>query len=336
MSPVSKESTETISLSSSVSSFADVAPRYFEHWHDLLDACTDYARASGWRYTPVDFMRELDVGGAERAGVACRAASTTVVLDWAERVAAVAREQTEGAAECDLGEWAQRLLEEFRLCERLVAQEAVFNSMLSTCRALGLCKPNAAISTAAAGSMVGSLAGVDGCAWQDMSVSLEHVARRLDNFVLMIEREPRIKAQRSDRLLQANFVVEFGLAHGLRENGDKVSQTPHFCHLSRPRFCHMSEMDSSFDQTAEAMLRDFLERVKEWGGIDPSSTELVKALVLDAIPERGLASQQLRDATLRWFDENQNTALALGLVLGGISGLLLAGVAAAVRSSTRR
>ena len=199
MSPVSKESTETISLSSSVSSFADVAPRYFEHWHDLLDACTDYARASGWRYTPVDFMRELDVGGAERAGVACRAASTTVVLDWAERVAAVAREQTEGAAECDLGEWAQRLLEEFRLCERLVAQEAVFNSMLSTCRALGLCKPNAAISTAAAGSMVGSLAGVDGCAWQDMSVSLEHVARRLDNFVLMIEREPRIKAQRSDR-----------------------------------------------------------------------------------------------------------------------------------------
>ena len=216
---------------------------------------------------------------------------------------------TEGAAECDLGEWAQRLLEEFRLCERLVAQEAVFNSMLSTCRALGLCKPNAAISTAAAGSMVGSLAGVDGCAWQDMSVSLEHVARRLDNFVLMLEREPRIKAQRSDRLLQANFVVEFGLAHGLRENGDK---------------------------TAEAMLRDFLERVKEWGGIDASSTELVKALVLDAIPERGLASQQLRDATLRWFDENQNTALALGLVLGGLSGLLLAGVAAAVRSSTRR
>ena len=68
MSPVSKESTETISLSSSVSSFADVAPRYFEHWHDLLDACTDYARASGWRYTPMDFMRELDVGGAERAG----------------------------------------------------------------------------------------------------------------------------------------------------------------------------------------------------------------------------------------------------------------------------
>ena len=245
MSPVSKESTETISLSSSVSSFADVAPRYFEHWHDLLDACTDYARASGWRYTPVDFMRELDVGGAERAGVACRAASTTVVLDWAERVAAVAREQTEGAAECDLGEWAQRLLEEFRLCERLVAQEAVFNSMLSTCRALGLCKPNAAISTAAAGSMVGSLAGVDGCAWQDMSVSLEHVARRLDNFVLMLEREPRIKAQRSDRLLQANFVVEFGLAHGLRENGDKVSQAPHFCHMSRPRCCHMSEMNAS-------------------------------------------------------------------------------------------
>lgn len=195
--------------------------------------------------------------------------------------------------------------------------------MLSTCRALGLLQPGGAAPVSSPAD--------DGCAWQDVSGPLEQIASRLHNFESLLDREPRLKAQRSDRMMQvkrawggarrgdgmrqanarlgeggggftpgkgrwagpapgggccleprllpqANFVVEFGLAHGLRGHGDA---------------------------TAEGMLRDFLERVKEWGGIDATSTELVKALVLESIPKKDLVRRQLHEAALRWFEENR-------------------------------
>ena len=55
-------------------------------------------------------------------------------------------------------------------------------------------------------------------------------------------------------MLQASFITEFGLEHGLPEVRDP---------------------------TAEAMLSDFLLRVTEWGRRDRASAERVKSLNLE-------------------------------------------------------
>jgi hypothetical protein len=82
------------------------------------------------------------------------------------------------------------------------------------------------------------------------------------------------------------------------------------------------------------MLTEFLQRVKEWGGTDPHSQAIVRALVLEELgsdgdtTSRALArGRALRNAALCWFDENKHTALIGGAVLAGALGVFVAGAA---------
>lgn len=97
------------------------------------------------------------------------------------------------------------------------------------------------------------------------------------------------------------------------------------------------------------MLTEFLQRVKEWGGTDPASESLVRALVLEELGEgngksnggssgsRALArGAQLRSAALQWFDENKGTALVGGAILAGALGVLVAGAAIVAAGAAKR
>ena len=123
----------------STSSFETAYPE----WRSLLAACEPYAAISGWRFVLTDFMR-LD--GREAAGVAeARQKAMPMALEYADRVRACIAAQREGAE-------APRLLTEFQACQRHVAREAVYNSMMATITAVGLSEQPAIANAAAAAS----------------------------------------------------------------------------------------------------------------------------------------------------------------------------------------
>ena len=102
-----------------------------------------------------------------------------------------------------------------------------------------------------------------------------------------------------------------------------------------------------------AMLTEFLQRAKEWGGADPSSEAIVRALVLQQLSSadaddatggstarrasRALArGAALRTAALQWFDENKGTALIGGAIFAGALGVLVAGAAIVAAGAAKR
>ena len=101
------------------------------------------------------------------------------------------------------------LLSEFRRCQELVAQEAVHNSMVATCRALGLWQEDAPVD--------------EDCAWQDCSQPLEVITRRLQSHAAQVE-AAGLTEKLSRRTRQASFIVEFGLEHGLPDKRDPTSE----------------------------------------------------------------------------------------------------------------
>jgi len=179
------------------------------------------------------------------------------------------------------------LASEFELCQRLVAAEAVHNSMVATCQALSLLREPETEGDA------------DGDrAFEDVSQPLEAIAVCLANFRAFLLANPQLADERQQRLLRATFVVEFGLEHGL------------------PELC---------DPTSEAMLGDFLERVREWGGRDTEADEVVRRMVLSSLPPAKSAS--LHRKALDWFENNQHAAIVGGVLIGGAAiGMLVAGL----------
>ena len=257
-------------------------------WQPLLDACEDYARLSGWRFSRAEFMNlERQPSGALHAA---RVKAMPVALDYGERVAKVAAQHAAPEASALLGEFCQ--------CQRLVANEALHKTMLSTCCALGLDAESLGIKDEDEGGS---------CAYQDLSQPFEEIARRLHRH----ERATAaVRPAREARALSASFVVEFGLEHGLPELADP---------------------------TSEAQLHEFLERVEEWrekrGEGSGASRDELRELVLSSLHGRTIAP--LRRAAMDWASEHRGAALVGGALLGGAIGLVVAGAAIAIAGRGR-
>jgi len=182
----------------------------FSSFAPLLRACDSFARLTGGRYTKAMFS---DLRGDDSEADRARLEAMPAVSEFAERLAS-------GAAGCP-----EELLRDFKAAEKLVLREAVFCSMVSTCRSVELWPAKAGLSSS-------------DTAYQDTSEPLERIAQRLYNFTEL--RRSHGEEQAHTRLmLAASFVLEFGCAHGLPP--------------------------TQSDPVAEDMLMGFLARVKEWG-----------------------------------------------------------------------
>lgn len=295
----------------------------FPSWAPLLSECEDYAALMGWRFVLADFMRVGDSGG-EPGVHAARAAALPTALDYGDRVRNLAAADPDAQAQ-------STLFAELRICQRLVDAEAVLNSMTATCRALGLFNEGKS--------------GVDGAlddsiAFQDTSQPLPVIARRLQNYERHLQAEETVRVQRRDRLLHASFIVDFAAEHGLHGDRDPTcegARPPVRPHMRAPPLSsHPPPPCAPPDQRTAAMLNDFLDRVKEWGGDDPSSRDLVRSLVVDALEAgsrgargagRGRGPGHLVKSALDWFEANKTTAVVGGAVLAGAVGLFVAGAA---------
>jgi len=183
-------------------------PAPFPRFAKLLEACDSFAALTGGRYT-----RELfqDVRGDGSKGDEARSKARPVVEEFANQIAQ--------------GKCENSLLPEFRVAEKMILREAVFVSMVATCRSLGLWPANADV-------------GRDDITYQDVSEPLDRIAQRLYNFTTL-RKEAGEEQMNKSRMHAASFVVEFGREHGLRP-GDP-------------------------DAVSENMLFGFLQGVKEWG-----------------------------------------------------------------------
>lgn len=265
-------------------------------WRALLVACESYAILTGWRFVLADLMR-LDQPSDSDAMRATRERAIPTALEYADRLQACKAALDGGCTQ------PPRLLDEFKACQRLVASEAVYNSMIATISAVGLAeehKDDGEEGAAPAG------APEDAAPYHDMSQPVEVIARRLRAHHARVEASPALAEERRTRLMHASFIVEFGLEHGL------------------PDFR---------DETSETMLKDFLDRLGEWEGARDNET--VRALILGAMPP-GRAGRGLRAAALGWFERNKDVAIVGGAVVGGVLGVLLASAAVAVASAAAR
>jgi len=256
---------------------------FLPEWDELLAACEEWAIAQGWRFS---LSQLTNIVPEDSPLFAAQARALVVALDYGDRVR---------ATQCFTD---AKLLCEFRRAQELVAQEAVYNSMVATCRALGLWDDAAE--------------GDEDCAWQDCSQSLPVIVRRLQNHAKQLELAG-LTEKVGRRAREASFVTEFGLEHGLPE---------------------------AEDATSAALLREFLQRVKEWDG--GKDNELVRALVMDELSttrgdgQRNLAvPRSLKEAAEDWFDKNQHAAFIGGAILGGFLGALAAGAAIAAAGAAR-
>lgn len=157
-----------------------------------------------------------------------------IALEYADRVRACAAACANGAAK-------PRLVSEFEACQRLVANEAVYNSMLATVKAVGLGSvgdtagvggpgtemlPQTAAESERESLPSSDEAGADDCAYHDMSQPVEVIARRLLAHERRLQTTPVLHAEKQRRALQASFIVEFGLEHGLPDKGDVLPLRP--------------------------------------------------------------------------------------------------------------
>lgn len=184
----------------------DTSP--FPSFAPLLDACAKFAELSGGRYTRAMFS---DLRGDDCKADRARVEAMPTVADFAERISS--------------GSDSASLQDELHVAERMVLREAVFTSMMSTCRSLDLWPSRAAVDA-------------EDITYQDMSEPLEHVSQRLYNFV-RLRRTMGEEGPHWSRMLAATFIVEFGREHGLQP--------------SEP------------DPMSQRMLMEFLVCVKEWG-----------------------------------------------------------------------
>lgn len=182
-------------------------PTPFPSFAELLDACAAFASLSGARYTKTMFQ---NIQGDDSEEDKARMNAMPVVVSYAGRIA-------DGCSDI--------LMPDFRVAERWVIREAVFRSMVATCRSLDLWPAKAKLSA-------------DDMTYQDVTEPLENIAQRLFNFN-SCRAESGEEDTNNEKSLAATFVVEFGREHGLPPGAG--------------------------DQPSENMLFGFLQRVKEWG-----------------------------------------------------------------------
>ena len=168
-------------------------PGFFPQWDELLAACEEWAISQGWRFSSSALLQVRP----ESPNYPGQARALPMALEYGDRIRGM---------QCFSDE---PLLSEFRRCQELVAQEAVHNSMVATCRALGLWQEDAPVD--------------EDCAWQDCSQPLEVITRRLQSHAAQVE-AAGLTEKLSRRTRQASFIVEFGLEHGLPPLKDATSE----------------------------------------------------------------------------------------------------------------
>lgn len=282
----------------------------WSEWAPLVGACEAYAKLCGWRFIKADFMN-LQKQMENTALREAQEHAMPMALHYADRIQSC------------LGAWQagaepSRLLTEFQACQRLVASEAVYNSMVATVSAVGLGSSDP--HTASAPSVedhetarwrsqaTNDPDDPDAFSYQDMSQPIEVIARRLRRYHARLVSSPESWEERQRRLLHASFIVEFGLEHGFPETRD---------------------------QTSENTLKDFLQRLGEWEGAQ--SSDVVRSLVLDSIPD-GPAKrlrQTVDEHWSDWFEKNKTAAIVGGAVLGGLVGVIVAGATIAFAGAGR-
>jgi hypothetical protein len=158
-----------------------MAAAAYPAWAELLEALEPYAQLSGFRFVLNDFMRMDDPKPSPELQAAQERAMPHV-LDMGERLANIMG--SGGSADTPL-------IQEFELCQRKVAREAVYKTIIATCRALGIYDtvPAADENAEDAGS----------CAFQDLSQPLEVVVRRLKNFEKQLDAVPGAREERERR-----------------------------------------------------------------------------------------------------------------------------------------
>jgi len=173
---------------------------YFPAWAELLDACREYCRLSGWRFMPLDFDLRRPVPSPE--ALAARVRALPMVLRYAERCRSAGQEGP--------------LLSEFRQSQRLLARDAAYQMMKKTCVALGVSRDPREASVRAQ-----ALVEEWDCAYEDATVPLPIIASRLQNHEA---RQNAGQDAEAPMLLHATFIVDFAEAQGeLKELRD--SQT---------------------------------------------------------------------------------------------------------------
>jgi len=165
------------------------------------------------------------------------------------------------------------LMVEFRHCQRLLAGDAAYQMMLKSCLALGFPREDTNVQVEPGDT-----------AFQDVSEPLPVIAARLLNHAAAMELIEAADASSRRQLLQAAFIVDFGEAHGGQE---KVLR----------------------DETSLAQLREFWQRVHEWGGVDEDSRAVVAALTGEAVGE-GDAGEGVLSLTARERSMLKLTSLA--------------------------
>lgn len=290
----------------------------WSEWAALVGACEAYATLCGWRFVKADFMNLQKNRGEHRDAMrAAQERAMPMALEYGDRIRAC-------LDACNDGAEPPRLLTEFQACQRLVASEAVYNSMVATVTAVGLGSPGGdPVRTAvppteehetarwrpsAVTDDALAMDDPDAYSYQDMSQPIEVIARRLRRYHERLTGSAESWSERQRRLLHASFIVEFGLEHGLPEVRDL---------------------------TSENTLKEFLQRLGEWEG--GQSSDVVRSLVLDSIPEG--PAKRLRktidDHWSDWFEQNRTAAIVGGAVLGGILGMVVAGATLAVAGAGR-
>lgn len=173
---------------------------YFPAWAELLDACREYCRLSGWRFLPLDFDLRRPVSSPEALAARVRALPT--IIRYAERCRSAGQEGP--------------LLSEFRQSQRLLARDAAYQMMKKTCVALGVSRDPREASVRAQ-----ALVEEWDCAYEDATVPLPIIASRLQNHEA---RQNAGQDAEAPMLLHATFIVDFAEAQGeLKELRD--SQT---------------------------------------------------------------------------------------------------------------
>ena len=260
-------------------SFRGMRGASFPSWTELIAACTPYASSTGWRFKLADFTDPSSASESKQC-------AGPVVQEWGQRL----RTAREG----------DMLMQELKLCQRLVGTEAVFNMMMTTCHALGL-------QDERFNPVPSSDDDAESCAYQDLSQPLGKIARCLRNYEKQLHATPGANDEHQSRLQEASFIVEFALEHGLASHADP---------------------------TADSMLREFLVRVREWHGGDAEASEKTRDIVLGSVPDWPAAAS-LRKTALDWFDKHP-VETAIGAVLaGGLVALAATGIAVAAAAARK-
>lgn len=179
----------------------------FRHFAPLLRASQDYSRHSGFRFRRKSFdmssiTGELQ-GDSSGSGAGCLEAREAAKLRAAPAVHAFAER---------LRAKEPRLLEELERAFRVVMAESVRNSMLGTCKEMGMFPPHPPPAGVEAGD----------CAFEDVSAPLAVIAQRLFNDQL--RREARVDTDAADghlgcmlqrRVMTAAYLVDFASEIGV-------------------------------------------------------------------------------------------------------------------------